>query len=67
MLFVYDKDGNVLENRGVQAPVAEKSSVVNKKLSVSLPEYADGNYAKLIIWDGLLTMNPAQNNAVVIR
>lgn len=67
MLFVYDKDGSMLDNRGVSVniPAGEKADINN--LSLSLPSYSDGNYAKVIIWDGLTTMKSAQNYSVVIK
>ena len=67
MLYIYDKDGNMLDNRGVKVTVGANETVDNNKLSIQVPEYADGNYAKLIIWDGLLSMNPAQNTALIIQ
>jgi len=67
MLYVYDADGNMLDNRGVKVNVPSGGTVTSNKLSIELPEYAEGSCAKLIIWDGLLTMNPAQNTALVIQ
>ena len=67
MVFVYDKDNKMIDNRGVKVNVPSEGRVINNKLSINLPEYAEGNYAKVIIWDGLLTMNSAQNTAFSIQ
>ncbi len=67
MLYVYDADGNMLDNRGIKVNVPSGGTVTSNKLSIELPEYAEGNFAKLIIWDGLLTMNSAQNTAWIIQ
>lgn len=67
MLFVYDSEGNMLDNRAVSARLGANESAVNKKLSIPLSGYSEGNYARLIIWDGLSSMNPAQNFAVTIN
>jgi hypothetical protein len=67
MLFVYDAEGNMLDNRAVSAEIAAGGRKDIDGPSINLPAYSSGNYAKLIIWDGLTTMNSAQNCAVLIK
>lgn len=67
MLFVYDANHNMLDNRAVMVEVSVGGRVNCDTLSLPLPQYAPGNYAKLIIWDGMTTMSPAQNFAVTIQ
>ena len=67
MLFVYDKDGKMLDNRGVSVTVDADSEKLCDSLSLQLLAYVDGNYAKLFIWDGLETMSSAQNGALIFK
>lgn len=67
MLFVYDGNDRMLDNKGVEVTVSPDSELLYDKLSLQLPTYADGNYAKLFIWDGLETMGSAQNVSVLIK
>ena len=67
MLFVYDSNDIMLGNKGMAVTISPESEVVCNTLSMQMPTYSEGNYAKLIIWDGLETMNPAQNESVLLR
>ena len=60
-------DYSLYDTDYLKVTVGANETVDNNKLSIQVPEYADGNYAKLIIWDGLLSMNPAQNTALIIQ
>ena len=46
---VYDAEGNMIDNRGIKINVPSGDYVRNNKLSITLPEYAEGNYAKLTL------------------
>ena len=67
MLFVYDEKDKMLSNRGVSVEIPAASERICNELSMQLPDYAEGNYAKLIIWDGLDTMRSAQNVSVLLK
>ena len=67
MLFVYDANDDMLINRGVEVTLLPDSEKICESLSLSLPDYTEGNYAKLFIWDSLETMCSAQNRSVLIK
>ena len=67
MLFVYDQNDKMLSNKGAEVTVSPDSELLYDNLSLQLPTYAEGNYAKLFIWDGLETMGSAQNMSVLIK
>ena len=54
---IYDKDDNLLANCAEKVSIPAQSTALSEAVRVINPTYAEGNYAKIMIWDSLVEMN----------